>query len=239
MKSVLKTGVALVALAMLPGVAQAASFDAVALFASAPASAVPFTYGYRIGAAGFIAYDASTSACAGIAGLSCNYASSFSNNNLPAVGLNTTGSLISVGSVRIPTDALFMHPVGVNSGLPSGATLLRFTAPSAGFYNVTGDFTLLDTSPSGVFVSVEGGSSSFAQSLVGPLNTTVAFSFGTALSQNQTLDFAVEAAGSYNNDSTGLRATIVESSVNVPEPASLAVLGLGLLGIMFMRQRCA
>lgn len=228
---------ALVVSAMLPGLAQAASFDAVALFAPTPAAAAPFTYGYRIGAAGFTAYDTSTGACAGISGLSCAYSSPFNNNSLPAVGLNTTGSLISTGSVRIPTDVLFMHPVGPNSGLPSGATLVRFTAPGTGFYTVTGDFTLLDTSPSGVFVSVEGGSSGFAQSLTGALNTAVAFSFGTALTQGQTLDFVVSSAGSYNNDSTGLRASIVEASTNVPEPASAAIVGLSLLGFAAMRRR--
>jgi hypothetical protein len=168
------------ALAALPVAANAATYSAVSSFSTAGPIA-PFSYGYRIGTGPFIPYDAQTAACAAIAGLDCFYPSTYNNNNLPAVGQNVTGSLISSGSVHIPTDVLFMHPVGLNSQLAAGDTIVRFTAPAAGFYEISGNFQILDDSASGVNVSVEGVGSSFAQSLNGPLNTTAGFSFGDSL----------------------------------------------------------
>ncbi len=217
----------------VPVAGRATTYDAVSSFALSPASASPFSYGFRIGATGFTLYDAATASCAGIAGLACNYSSSFNSNMLPAVGRNTTGALIQTGSVRVPTDELFLHPVGQNSGLAAGDTVVRFTAPSAGLYLIGGLFQILDVSASGVAVSVEGGTSAFLQALTGPLNTQAAFGFSTVLMQNQTLDFVVNSAGSYNNDSTGLVATIT----SVPEPVSLVLMGAGLFGVAVLRRR--
>jgi hypothetical protein len=125
-----------------------------------------------------------------------------------------------------------MHPVGQNSGLAAGDTIVRFTAPTTDFYTVSGDFQILDVSASGVNVSVEGVGSTFSQPLNVPLNTTADFSFGDSLLAGQTLDFVVDSAGSYFNDSTGLRATLT-----VPEPVSVATLGVGLLGLGITRRR--
>lgn len=212
----------------LPAAASAASYSVVGSYAALPASASPFIYGYSVGET-FVAYDRATSACAGVSGLSCNYSSNFNNNTLPAVGLNTTGALLTNGSVRIPTDVVFMHPVGENSGLPAGDTIVRFVAPTAGTYAINGKFEILDVSATGTFVSIVGGSSNFAQSLSGAVFTPASFGFRTSLTAGQSLDFVVNSAGSYYNDSTGLSATIAA----VPEPATwgLMIAGFGLVGV--------
>ncbi len=59
--------------------------------------------------------------------------------------------------------------------------------------------------------------------------TPASFGFRTALTAGQTLDFVVNSAGSYYDDSTGLSATIAA----VPEPATwgLMITGFGLVGV--------
>jgi len=123
-------------------------YDAVSSFKLLPASASPFSYGYRVGSGAFSQYDSTTAACAGIGGLACNYSSASDNNNLPAVGKNATGAQFHSGTVNVPTDVLFMHP---GSGPPNAEidSIVRFIAPAAGTYFVTGLFETLDDTPQG------------------------------------------------------------------------------------------
>src|SRR6478736_9710269 len=227
--------VAAAALSLVTSAASAASYDIAGSFAALPAATAPFSYGYSNNGV-FTAYDVATANCAGITGLACDYASNYNNNTLPAVGINTTGSMISTGTVGIPTNMLFLHPVGENSGLASGDTIVRFTAPVTSVYKLSGLFTVLDVNSSGVNVSIMGPSGNAilaAYGLGGAWGTEKSFDNLVNLSAGQTLDFVVNSNGSYYNDSTGLSGTIAA----VPEPASWAMMvgGFGVIGAAVRR----
>jgi hypothetical protein len=225
------------ALALGASAASATSYDIAGSFAALPATTAPFSYGYSNGGV-FTAYDVATSNCAGINGLACDYSSTYNNNTLPAVGINTTGANIASGTVVIPTNMLFLHPVGDNSGLAAGDTIVRFTAPTSSLYKLSGLFSVLDVSTSGVNVSIIGPSGNAilaAYGLGGAWGTSKSFDSSVSLSAGQTLDFVVNSNGSYYNDSTGLSGTIAA----VPEPASWAMMvgGFGVVGAAVRRRQ--
>ncbi len=226
--SLIHLGIVLISAAFAAG-ANAAPYDALADFSLSNNPAGTWTYGYGAGGGSFTAYNAETPNCATISGLACWYSTAENTNNLPGIGINTTASQISSGTVRIPTDVVWMHPTGVNASIAGFDTILRFTAPGAGTYTAKGLFELLDTSPTGVEVSIyknNAGSALFDDVLTGSLFTPAPYSVTANLAAGETLDFVLNSDGSYFDDSTGLQATIT-----TPEPTALMLLGSGLIGL--------
>ncbi len=156
-------------------------------------------------------------------------------SRVPLVAKNISGSdpLAVFGTVLQPADVLNVHPG------PGYDAVVRFTAQKAGNYKFNGAFTSLDTNPNGngdgVLVSILNGSNVlFSGANLGVLGSSSLFSGAIALAQGETLDFVVDAKGTYWNDSTGLAL-----DVSVPEPATwgLMIVGFGGMGAMLRRRR--
>ena len=123
-----------------------------------------------------------------------------------------------------PASLLLLHP-----GAAGDWAVLRWTAPSSGVYSIDGYFENIDVQPVVVDISIGGTLSAGGPFTVDPYGTdfyTIGQQFFTA---GQTLDFVVESGGA------GATADIS----NIPEPASLLLLGIGLLGLGFLKKRRA
>jgi len=221
-----------------PGMSNATVIgNAVTDFSSANPSGA-WSYGYGITGTSFTAYNDFRTPCDAEAGspTSCWQIAPGAANPVPLVGINNTGSTLDMfngfSNVVLPTDVLWMHPgTTVDS-------IVRWTAPAAGNYDISGFFELLDDRPSGVIVRIyDNSTSEFVGALVGPGATPPStpgekdpFSFPLFLNANDVISFGVNNSGDVRFDSTGLAATISA----VPEPGTLMLFGAGLLGLGFV-----
>jgi hypothetical protein len=159
---------------------------------------------------------------------------------LPGIFKNTSGSVVNAGTVTYPaTNFLNLHP-----GSDGTLAVLRFVAPVAGTYNLTGRFQALDSTTTNVNIlnnNLGIFSSTVTNGTVNPNPATapgVNFNLNTTVAAGGFLDFAVGfgANNTFFNDSTGLSLTITPVSAVAPEPASLALL-LGGMGTLCLRRR--
>jgi hypothetical protein len=135
---------------------------------------------------------------------------------IPIVGKNVGGTAFNWRTVVVPTGVLWVHP-GKRTDV-----LVQWTAPAAGTYSYSGKFEILDIAPTGVVGRVFGGQIHgdatllYSGLLKGPganqstmtPGESETFSGTVSLLAGETLTFSVGNDGDYNNDSTGLTATI-------------------------------
>lgn len=135
------------------------------------------------------------------------------SRGFPLVGHNVhpTPFIGSTGA-QIPAHGLFLHP-----GRSGQYAVVRFTAPVAGTYKVSGQFYALDSNSTGtttdVWILVNNNTSTPLFS--GIVNYYAAMTFASftncttfTLDQGGTLEFEVGPDGNYNFDTTGLNAVI-------------------------------
>lgn len=142
-----------------------------------------------------------------------------------SVSVNNTGKTVvlnaSSSSVVVPTDALVMHPRSDGQD-----TMVVFTAPGFGLYQIEGFFEILDNAPTGVAPRIFVGSKDVTKTAFGKKDVVLtggsdpskkkagqkkSFSFTQELSPNQRVQFALTPNGDWRFDSTGFDVTITPS----------------------------
>jgi hypothetical protein len=133
----------------------------------------------------------------------------------PQLTHNHTANTIQIGTVSWVPGEIFMHP-----GPHGELSVLRFTAPAAGVYTLTATFTPRDVTPGGTDVHVLLNGVSLFNGATGSAGGASFTSAPLTLQAGDRVDFAVGfgANGTYNNDGTGLKATIAQGPLTIPEP---------------------
>ena len=158
--------------------------------------------------------------------------SGLSPEGIPSVLYNTNPTQsFTAPTIAIQPGQLVLNP---NNG---NYAVLRWTAPSAGLFNITATFSGVSSAPGGDSVDVhilDNGILIFDSTVNGSPSPTT-YSGIQNLAQGATIDFAVGygSDGSDHEDVTALAATIV------PEPSTVLLTISGLLSLLCLRKRIA
>lgn len=223
-----------VAASLIAGAAQSATYNDVADFSTSSSTGV-WSYGSGVTGTSFTPYTNFNAGCIG-SGSGCWQTS---GGGVPAVIANLSGSPINSGTVVLPTNVLLLQ-----SG-PNTDSIVRFTVPVSGHYNVSGVYEILDTNPTGVHAIIAAGGAIIASfPLTGPGamhpdtpgQSQVFSATDIFLPAGLSIDYGINNGGNDLGDSTGLGLTFTL----VPEPGAWAMtlIGLAGLGATLRASRC-
>jgi uncharacterized protein (TIGR03437 family) len=131
-----------------------------------------------------------------------------SNDINPSVNHNTTNTIVTDTTNIFPPDMLLLHP-----GRVGQYSIVRWTAPRAGTYRISGAFRGLDRVSSSAstddHILLNSGTSLFSTTIE-DFDEIKPFTLTRAVAAGDTIDFAVGYGSNqaYQNDSTGLSAII-------------------------------
>lgn len=185
-----------------------------------------WSYGYGLTGSEFTRYNKLSVPCTfgppplALRGIDCWLPAVSPDNKV--VGVNVKGRVFrgEQGFV-VPTDALYLHP-----GLTGKHTIVRWTSPSDGTYEIKGFFEILDDTPTGVAPKIFLGTSNITTDafggdsgeLTGPgadLATLKPgqrkdFSMTRFLKEGRVISFGVDPGFTSDYDSTGFNAVITK-----------------------------
>ena len=120
------------------------------------------------------------------------------------------------------------------SGTIAGNFRNLVTGGGAADESITADVFINNTSLFSVTGGLNGdfGTSDILTQADGTFNLT-----GFTFAAGDTIDFIVGANGAFDADETALNAIIQVETSAVPEPSTIAILGLGCIGFVFRRRR--
>ena len=167
-----------------------------------------------------------------------------------AVGINVDSGLLAARMINTPNINLTTFTGTSIPGTGGGGISQAFTLSSAGTLSFKWDFQTGEATPSGfndaAYVVIDGVAIKLADTgsalFVGAPGNGFSEKTGYQLfsqsigAGSHTLAFVVTDVGDTIVDS-GLFIDSITTPANVPEPGSLALLGLGLVGVVALRKR--
>jgi hypothetical protein len=189
-----------------------------------------WSYGYELSlGSGFQVHSATTNNASGVNGMEEWYSPQLSGNTTPLVGYNSNGSdELVYDTVIVPAHQVWMHPGAPTSG--NALSVLRWTAPAAGTYQVAAAFRGDDFAyPTSTDVHVLQNGSSLFDGGVYVYGPATSFTGTVSVKAGDTIDFVVGLGsdGDYTGDSTGISATLTQLEgppVDTTKPTTTATL---------------
>lgn len=197
------------------------TYDLAADFSTAANPNGVWHYGYSTALGGALILHTSTSAHPAYAGID-NWHTDL-GYGVPVILRNSTADAVTnnTGTIVLTAGQLASHP-----GTGGEFSVVRFTSPEAGLFNVSGAFLGADLVGASTDVHILlNGSAVFDGNVFGfGAGSGTSFNSNWSLAAGDTLDFVVGwGNGDFTSDATSVSAVITQ----VPEPTASALLVLG------------
>jgi hypothetical protein len=145
----------------------------------------------------------------------------------PNINFNDTSGYVYGNGFTLAPDEIAVGPY-------KGPTVIRFTAPTTGTYQITSKFTDIQEQNSVPTAEVFDDNTELASGTAALSSGYTYTNSGLQLTAGDTIDFVTDADNNTNNATTSLTATL---TLVTPEPATSSVLGVATTALLLRRRR--